>query len=120
MAQVLAVVPRDRALGLVAYKEQFLLHLDRAVVNFGHRRWREGPQEAYDAAAWLAADPERVLLLPQSMRSPCFEGAGSVSVQRAGRTARDDWLLVRGRPFPECVERGDAGRAIAYPPVAGR
>lgn len=120
MARVLAAVPRDLTLGLVAYKEQFLLHLDRPVVNFGHRRWREGHQEAYDAAAWLVADPGRMLLLPQSLRSPCFAGTAAVSVERAGRTAREDWLLVRGRPLLACVRRGDPRRAIAYSPPARR
>ena len=33
-------------LGFVAYREQYLLHLKRSVVNFGHARWREHNQEA--------------------------------------------------------------------------
>ena len=61
---VLAQVKPGEELALVAYKEQFLLYLDRPTVNFGHRRWLEGPQESYDAAAWLNAAPHRVLLVP--------------------------------------------------------
>ena len=54
---MLAQVQAGEQLALVAYKEQFLLYLDRPTVNFGHRRWLEGPQESYDAAAWLNAEP---------------------------------------------------------------
>jgi len=52
---MLEQVKPEEELALVAYKEQFLLYLDRPTVNFGHRRWLEGPQESYDAAAWLNA-----------------------------------------------------------------
>ncbi|NDF86128.1 MAG: hypothetical protein EB102_06390, partial [Gammaproteobacteria bacterium] len=61
--QMLAQVPRDAELGLLAYREQYLLYLDREVVNFGHARWREGDAEAFDAARWLAGGDKRVLLV---------------------------------------------------------
>jgi 4-amino-4-deoxy-L-arabinose transferase-like glycosyltransferase len=63
---MLTQVKAEEELALVGYKEQFLLYLDRPTVNFGHRRWMEGPQESYDAAAWLNAGPLRVLLVPDS------------------------------------------------------
>ncbi len=68
----LSQVRPGEQLALVGYKEQFLLYLDRPVVNFGHRRWLEGKQEAYDAAAWLNGAPDRVLLVPGDAREPCF------------------------------------------------
>ena len=55
---MLAQVKPTKSSRLVAYKEQFLLYLDRPTVNFGHRRWLEGPQESYDAAAWLNAQTD--------------------------------------------------------------
>ena len=84
---VLAQVKPEEQLALVAYKEQFLLYLDRPTVNFGHRRWLEGPQESYDAAAWLNAEPNRVLLVPESTtsRHPCFLVHGR---RTAGRSFR--------------------------------
>lgn len=110
----MARVAPDEIAGLVAYKEQFLLHLDRPTVNFGHRRWREGAQEGYDAAAWLAAAPGRVLLVPEGEAlDRCFAEA---RLEPAGRTARADWFLVRGIPSPDCVAQGDATRAIRYVP----
>jgi 4-amino-4-deoxy-L-arabinose transferase-like glycosyltransferase len=99
-------------LGLVAYKEQFLLYLDRPTVNFGHRRWLEGPQEAYDAAAWLAAAPNRVLLVPDDRLEPCFS-----NLEAIGRSSRDHWHLVRAPAAPACVEKGNATRAIPYDPM---
>ncbi|MBV6422541.1 MAG: Undecaprenyl phosphate-alpha-4-amino-4-deoxy-L-arabinose arabinosyl transferase [Steroidobacteraceae bacterium] len=110
--RVLAAVPRDHELGLVAYKEQFLLYLDRPTVNFGHRRWRTDDDEVADAARWLASAPNRVLLVPDTMLVPCFAGA---SVRPAGRSAGEAWSLVAGAPDTACVARGDARRAIRYP-----
>jgi 4-amino-4-deoxy-L-arabinose transferase-like glycosyltransferase len=108
---VLGRVERGETLGLLAYKEQFLLYLDRPTVNFGHRRWREGAQESYDAAVWLAADPTRVLLVPASRLEPCFVES---TAQPIGRSSREEWLLVRGSAARDCIDRGDAAKAITY------
>lgn len=114
MAQVLAAAPRERTLGLVAYKEQFLLYLDRPTVNFGHRRWREGPQESYDAARWLAEAPaHRILLVPQSQLPVCFASPGTTR-SPVGLASGETWYLVGGQPSAACVIRGDAARAIRY------
>ena len=109
---MLAEVKPDEELALVAYKEQFLLYLDRPTVNFGHRRWQEGPQESYDAAAWLDAKPNRVLLVPESTLKlhPCF----STEMTNVGRSSDDAWFLVRPPAVQNCAEKGDASRAIAY------
>ena len=83
---VLAQVKADEELALVAYKEQFLLYLDRPTVNFGHRRWLEGPHESYDAAAWLNAAPHRVLLVPaDKLADPCFPSNATVCRAQLGR-----------------------------------
>lgn len=112
MMGTLDQVPREQQLGLVAYKEQFLLYLDRPVINFGHARWREGMAEAYDAARWLAEDgSNRVLLVPQHLLAPCFESAKR---KWAGESSDDDWWLVSGPPQPECVQRGDPTKVIEY------
>jgi 4-amino-4-deoxy-L-arabinose transferase-like glycosyltransferase len=106
---VLEQLKPDEELALVAYKEQFLLYLDRPTVNFGHRRWLEGPQETFDASAWLDAAPGRVLLVPEDTLAPCFENA-----TKAGRSSDEDWFLVRAPALPECAEKGVAARAIHY------
>ncbi len=110
---MLGKVPPGRELGLVAYKEQFLLNLDRPSFNFGHGRWREGPQEAYDASLWLAADPQRrVLLVPDVLVEPCFSASTRTD---AGQTSRETWWLVSGMPAAACLAKGQPGRVIAYP-----
>ena len=111
VAQLLAKAPRDRELGLLAYKEQFLLYLDREIVNFGHARWREGQAESNDAARWLDADPRRVLLVPGPLLEPCFKSNPRTLV---GRSSDDDWFLVEGKPDPGCVRLGGPRRAIRY------
>ena len=111
---MLAKLPPGRELGLVGYKEQFLLYLDREVTNFGHARWREGNAEAEDAAKWLAVDPKgRILLVPEHLLAPCFEENARTL---AGESSDDLWWLVEGLPQRECIARGNPSKAIRYRP----
>jgi 4-amino-4-deoxy-L-arabinose transferase-like glycosyltransferase len=114
MHGVQARVQPGEQLGMVAYKEQFLLYLEHPAVNFGHRRWLEGPQEGYDASAWLASAPHGVLLVPKPTLDACFDE--SPARQAVGASAGDDWYLVRGTASPACASKGNAGRAISYDP----
>lgn len=113
MKQVLAGVPRGTDFAVASYKEQFLLYLDRPIVNFGHARWREGDQETHDAAAWLNARPGRVLLIPESSVEPCF---GQTLKRAAGMASGDRWVLVSGRANETCAAKGRTERAIYYRP----
>jgi 4-amino-4-deoxy-L-arabinose transferase-like glycosyltransferase len=115
MQHVLAKVPKGTDLAVSSYKEQFLLYLDRPIVNFGHARWREGNQETYDAAAWLNARPGRVLLLPASSIEPCFR---QTLRQDVGAASGDQWVLASGKADETCASQGRSDRAIDYrPPV---
>lgn len=117
IAKLESMASPERPLGLLAYQETFLWNLQRPSVNFGNRRtWREGEAERFDAAAWLAADPRRQLLVREEMMQPCF--FGMESIREVGRASSDDWFLVSGSPDPSCVARGDARRAISYDPHA--
>jgi hypothetical protein len=100
-------------LGIVAFKEQYLLQLRRPIVHFGHARWREADAEMADAAAWLVERPGRALIVSARVRRACFSPAASERLAEANRT---DWFLVRGGAAPECVTRGDARRAQRYVP----
>jgi 4-amino-4-deoxy-L-arabinose transferase-like glycosyltransferase len=100
-------------LGFVAYREQYLLHLKRSVVNFGHARWREHNQEAYDAAAWLAAKRHRMLLVDLRVRELCFPMA---TAQDAGQANREQWFLVSGSADAGCAAQGNLGAARTYTP----
>lgn len=111
MQSVYAQLPVGAELGMMGYKEQFLLHLQGPIVNFGHRRWVEGQQEAYDAARWLNESKERVLLLPETALEPCFEGARRIG---SSTISGEVWLLVAEPAAEECAKRGDPARVIHY------
>lgn len=111
--QMLAQVPREAELGLLAYREQYLLYLDRDVVNFGHARWREGDAEAFDAARWLAGDSKRILLVAERHLDRCFAVNPR---QRVGESSDEQWFLVTGIPASDCIARGNANTVIRYQP----
>jgi 4-amino-4-deoxy-L-arabinose transferase-like glycosyltransferase len=100
-------------LALVGAKEQYLLELRRPSFNFGHARWRERQSEAADAAAWLAEDAGRALVMDRRVRDLCFRGAQSVEL---GKANDQHWLLVSGAPDPKCAASGDRSRARLYTP----
>jgi 4-amino-4-deoxy-L-arabinose transferase-like glycosyltransferase len=106
----------SRELGLLGYKEQFLLYLDRPSVNFGHSRWREGPIESYDAARWLNEGMDRQLLVAEHHLESCFGGAREKV--EVGRTARERWFLVSAPAAAECAARGRAEAVRHYRPRA--
>ncbi|MEO6185510.1 MAG: glycosyltransferase family 39 protein [Steroidobacteraceae bacterium] len=113
IAKLESMAAPEHELGLLAYHEHFLWHLQRPTVNFGHRRFREGDAETYDAAAWLAADSQRQLLVPVRMLQPCFEGT---RMRVVGDSSRGDWYLVTGQPVAACAARGDAQHIFHYAP----
>jgi 4-amino-4-deoxy-L-arabinose transferase-like glycosyltransferase len=100
-------------LALVGAKEQYLLQLRRPSVNFGHARWRERASEANDAAAWLAEDPARGLVVDKRSRELCFKGASAVGL---GKANDQQWFLVTGMPDAACASAGDPAAARYYLP----
>jgi 4-amino-4-deoxy-L-arabinose transferase-like glycosyltransferase len=100
-------------LGLVGFKDQYLLQLRRPTTNFGHARWREEAAEAADAAAWLAARPGRALLMHRVHQALCFKDAAAADL---GRANGKRWSLVTGPADPGCIQRGDRSRARLYLP----
>jgi len=103
-----------RELALVGAKEQYLLQLRRPSVNFGHARWRDGrADEANDAAAWLADDPARGLVMDKRSRALCFKGAAAVDL---GRANQQHWFLVTGVPDARCARAGNRAAARYYVP----
>jgi 4-amino-4-deoxy-L-arabinose transferase-like glycosyltransferase len=112
MNKVEAMMPGEKALGLVGYKEQYLLELRRPVASFGHRR-RDADQEAADASLWLSQDRDRVLLVNEEVLHRCFPGASASEVDYA---SRHHWFLVEGPASADCVSRGRESAAISYDP----
>jgi hypothetical protein len=111
MERTYAALPPDAELGVVAQKETILLHARGPLTNFGHRRPDE-EQERFDAARWLAARPQRYLLIRHTARNDCFGNAAATNI---GFASKEQWELVpRAAAAPECVVRGNANNAIAY------
>jgi 4-amino-4-deoxy-L-arabinose transferase-like glycosyltransferase len=116
VARVEQTADPRRELGLVAFKEQYVLTARRPIVHFGHARWREADQEMADAALWLAGEPGRQLVINDEARAACFEHA---PVQPLGTANRIEWYLVSGGADEACVARGKRGAAHYYFPPGG-
>lgn len=104
-------------LGFVAFKEQYLLQIQRPVVHFGHARWREGRQEAMDAARWMAQSRDRQLVVNEASLQACFAHAER---KKLGVANRNRWYLVQGSVKPKCVRGGKANLAHVYVPPQAR
>ena len=116
VARIEKTADPQQELGLVAFKEQYVLNARRSIVHFGHARWREAEQEMADAALWLSEKPGRQLVINDSARTACFSHA---PVQSLGQANRSEWYLVRGGADQSCVARGKPGAAHYYLPPGG-
>ncbi|MCU0975870.1 MAG: glycosyltransferase family 39 protein [Steroidobacteraceae bacterium] len=100
-------------LGLVAYREQYLLQLRRPTTNFGHRRSFDPEQEDGDAALWLNAAPDRALLVEDERLAGCFATSAKRFLIHANRR---DWYLVMAPADPACAAAGNPAAARRYQP----
>ena len=100
-------------LGFVDLREQFALQLRRPIVYFGSGRMLDREREAADAAVWLAEDPHRAVVVDNHARELCF---ARLRPEPLGYWHREHWFLIRGRPDPACVVRGNAASARGYIP----
>lgn len=107
------IVGADTELGVVRYREKFLLFATRPVTHFGYRQ-TAGTQELYNAIAWLLAEPSRVLLVDEDLWSKCFEVNGDDSVLFASRRY---WHFARqDQVRDDCVGHADESQPIIYSP----
>ena len=113
VARIGSYADPTKELGILSFKEQYLLRIRRAVVHFGHARWREQGQEAADAALWLNQKPQRQLIVTGYAKDMCFQDAQTVAL---GTANRDDWFLLVGRTPSACAAKGELGAAQLYVP----
>lgn len=113
MSRVAQALPPQAELGLVAFKEQYLLHADRPVVHFGHARWREADEELADAARWLNQAPDRALLVNDWAMRECFDAS---RVQPLGVANRYEWYVTTGPADEDCAAAGQPDAAFHYDP----
>jgi 4-amino-4-deoxy-L-arabinose transferase-like glycosyltransferase len=115
-AMIERVVDANAEVGIIGFKEQYMLQLRMPITHFGHARWREAQAEASDAARWLAEQPNRQLIVPESAMRSCFEESPAKLIGSANDI---DWYLVTKASVSTCAARGNEGVAILYrPPLA--
>ncbi|HVF35247.1 MAG TPA: glycosyltransferase family 39 protein [Candidatus Saccharimonadia bacterium] len=109
------IIGPDAELGLVAWKEQNLLHAGRAVTDFGFTQPPERQREA--ALRWLAEAPaQRWLFIQDDAFGRCID---RTRAQVVGVSNRRAWFLVRhDAVVPRCADGaskppGDEAQAVA-------
>ncbi len=113
VSQIEAYTDPSRELGLLSFKEQYLLRIRRPVVHFGHARWREQEQEAADGALWLNAKPGRQLIVTGLAKDVCFQDAQAAAL---GSANRHEWFLLVGETPSPCTAKGEQAAAQLYVP----
>jgi hypothetical protein len=101
------IIGPEAELGLVAWKEQNLLHADRPATDFGFvRPWHA---QLADAIRWVEAEPARrwVFILAEPM-TPCIDRAKSTYV---GHANRREWWLFRA----DAISAACAGGKVPEP-----
>ena len=94
------IIGPNAELGLVAWKEQNLLHADRPATDFGFvRPWHA---QLGDAIRWLEAAPDKrwIFILAEPM-TPCVDRSKSTYVGHANR--REWWLFRADAIVPACA-----------------
>jgi len=110
MQDVRARVPADEELGLVAWKEQNLLMLDRPATDFGFTvPWHE----QYAAAVkWQAQAPaHRWLFALDGVMDKCVDRSKAISLGHANR--REWWLFKADAVIPGCTPNEEVDRVPA-------
>ena len=107
------IVRPDQELGVVRYKEKFLLFATRPVTHFGYKSV-PGAQELFNAVAWLNEKPNRVLLLEEEFWKSCFSEKLENRILYASRRR---WHLADSRSvLADCRGHGDSSTAVVYDP----
>ena len=99
-------------LGLIHWRPQQILHLNRPAVHF-QGGGLEAAEETEQAAAWLALDASHRLLTPAGHHQPCFRpGSG----RRLGHAHRRDWVLLSSRDLSgACTAKADSSHWVRLP-----
>jgi hypothetical protein len=113
MARARAHLAPSDQVGLVAWKEQNLLMLDRPAVDFGFTRpWT---QQYGQAVAWQAGDPvHRWLFVQEPAMGACVRRDRAIDLGHANR--REWWLFKADAVIPGCVPDSAAEAADAKVP----
>jgi 4-amino-4-deoxy-L-arabinose transferase-like glycosyltransferase len=104
-------VAARQEVGLLQFKEQFLLFSKRPLTHFS--ALAPVPDQERNAWRWMREDPGRVLLVPDSLALACFD-MGQLRV--LGKAHRQRWgLLDAAAMAPDCEPPRQARRYVWRP-----
>ncbi|MDP5213637.1 glycosyltransferase family 39 protein [Pseudoalteromonas tunicata] len=89
MHDVAAHIGEDAELGLIKFKEQFILFSPMSVTHFSYLAPVE--EQERNAYPWLQEGTNRYLLVPSSTELSCFDLSGGKNM---GTAHREDWILL--------------------------
>lgn len=115
MKQVERRLPPGSALGLLQFKEQFLLFSHRPLTHFSYLAPLE--QQERNAWVWMREAPNRQLLVPTDAKLDCFDLTRAASL---GEAHRREWVLLSNDSMrPTCEAPALAQRFVYRPDLRG-
>ncbi|MFC7435208.1 ArnT family glycosyltransferase [Hydrogenophaga bisanensis] len=111
MAQLEQRLDHSHEVGLLKFKEQFLLFSQRPLVHFSYLDPAE--EQERNAWLWMRESPQRVLLLPDSLALTCFDIARA---QVLGTEHRRDWVLLDASAMKPTCEAPERVRRYRWAP----
>ncbi|MGL4448995.1 MAG: ArnT family glycosyltransferase, partial [Shewanella sp.] len=98
MAQTAAVIGKDAELGLIDFKEQFILFSPMSVTHFSYLA--PLAEQERNAWQWMQEKQPRYLLVPSNIKLDCFNIQGGKTM---GVAHRNEWvLLATSELTPQC------------------
>ncbi|KFC61910.1 glycosyltransferase family 39 protein (plasmid) [Massilia varians] len=102
----------EAEVGMLEFKEQFLLFASRPLVHFSYLA--PLPQQEWNAWRWIRSAPNRVLLLPDNLALQCFD----LTKKRVlGEAHRRNWVLLDASAARESCGRAVDRVPYRYVPV---
>ncbi|MDT4853092.1 hypothetical protein FQZ97_873460 [compost metagenome] len=105
-------LPPGAELGLIAFKEQFLLFSQRPLTHFSYL----APllQQEQNAWIWMREAPQRHLLVPTDAELSCFDVSRAVSL---GEAHRREWVLLGPDTLASACGGPRKAQRFVYRPV---
>lgn len=98
MLHTAEMIGEDAELGLVNFKEQFILFSPMSVTHFSYLASVE--EQERNAWQWMQENKQRYLLVPSGAELSCFDIKGGKSM---GMAHRDEWILLSATELkPQC------------------
>lgn len=98
--------------GMLEFKEQFLLFADRPLVHFSYLAPLQ--RQEWNSWRWMRAEPTRVLLLPDDLALRCFD----LTKKRVlGEAHRRSWVLLDASSARESCDVATDRAPYRYIPV---